>query len=98
MFVNRFCFLNRSRDGGRQVDVLSTDDLSSTNEQSNATSKTELSGNQVTGPPSQTIVMSVTTKDKSDSSAAEVLAKDYVMNGEKHSKGSLDSQGSVLCK
>lgn len=75
---------------------MSTDDLSSTDGQSNATSKTALSGNQVTGHPSQTMVMSVTTKDKFDSSIAEVLAKDYVMNDDKHWKGSLDNQGSVL--
>ena len=40
--------------------------------------------------------MSVKTKDKSDSSITEVLAKDYVMNDDKHWKRSLDNQGSVL--
>lgn len=75
---------------------MSMDDLSSTEGQSNATSKTELSGNQVTGRPSQTMVMSATTKGKSNSSIAEVLAKDYVMNDDKHWKGSSDNQGSVL--
>jgi len=90
------CCLKRSRDVGREVDVLSTDDLSSTDGQSNATSKTEISGSQVTGRPSQTMVMSETTKDKSDSSIAEVLAKDYVMNDDKHWKGSLDNQGTQV--
>ncbi|XP_068677208.1 uncharacterized protein [Montipora foliosa] len=89
------CCLKRSKEVVRPVQVLSADDLSTPNRQSSASSKTELSSNQVTVTPTQTIVMSVLANDKSESSVADVLVNEYLSNDEKQSKGTYSSQSSV---
>ena len=61
-------------------------------------SKTELSANPVTLQPTQTMVMTVPAKDKSDSSIAEVLVNEYASNGDKQSKNSYGSEASVTGK
>lgn len=91
------CCLKRSKEVVGPVQVLSADDLSTPNGQSStsASSKTELSSNQVTVRPTQTIVMSVLANDKSESSVAEVVVNEYLSNDEKQSKGTYSSQSSV---
>jgi len=79
------------------VDVI-TGDVATTNGVHSVNSRTELSANPVTPQPTQTMVMTVPAKDKSDSSIAEVLVNEYASNGDKHSKNSYGSEASVTGK
>lgn len=80
------------------VDVITGDEIATTNGVHSVNSRTELSANPVTPQPTQTMVMTVPAKDKSDSSIAEVLFNEYASNGEKHSKNSYGSEASVTGK
>ena len=75
-----------------------TGDVATTNGVHSVNSRTELSANSVTSPPTQTMVMTVPAKDKSDSSIAEVLVNEYARNGDKQSKNSYGSEASVTGK
>ena len=80
------------------VDVITGDEIATTNGVHSVNSRTELSANPVTPQPTQTMVMTVPAKDKSDSSIAEVLVNEYASNGDKQSKNSYGSEASVTGK
>ena len=79
------------------VEVI-TGDVATTNGEHSVNSRTELSANPVTPKPTQTIVMTVPAKNKSDSSIADVLVNEYASNGDKQSKNSYGSEASVTGK
>ena len=74
---------------------MSGEEIATGNGENYANSKTELAVNPVTTRPTKTIVMATPTKEKSDSSIAEVLVNEYVSNGDKKSKRSYDSEASM---
>lgn len=76
------------------VEVI-TGDVATTNGVHSVNSRTELSANPVTPQPTQTMVMTVPAKNKSDSSIADVLVNEYASNGDKQSKNSYGSEASV---
>lgn len=80
------------------IDVITGDEIATTNGVHSVNSRTELSANPVIPQPTQTMVMTVPAKDKSDSSIAEVLVNEYASNGDKHSKNSYGSEASVTGK
>ena len=79
------------------VEVI-TGDVATTNGVHSVNSRTELSANPVTPQPTQTMVMTVPAKNKSDSSIADVLVNEYASNGDKQSKTSYGSEASVRGK
>ena len=79
------------------VEVI-TADVATTNGVHSVNSRTELSANPVTPQPTQTMVMTVPAKNKSDSSIADVLVNEYASNGDKQSKNSYGSEASVTGK
>ena len=79
------------------VEVI-TGDVATTNGVHSVNSRTELSANPVTPQPTQTMVMTVPAKNKSDSSIADVLVNEYASNGDKQSKNSYGSEASVTGK
>ena len=75
--------------------ISAGDEITMDNGQINANSKTELSNGHIITRPVDTMVITKPSKEKSDSSIAEVLKNEYASNRDKQLKRSFDSEASI---